>query len=457
MVRVGLLAGLLSGCFLALSNGRRIWGPHLAFEGVATACFAALLLLERFGGWLTLRTVAVAGSVLLVLELSFPPTESADVWSYVMYGRIVAVHHANPYTNVPTDFPGDRWSRLVRPIWRDSPSLYGPLFQSAATVVARVGGGSAFRLRLGFQLVAALALAGIIGLLWRRTRDPPTLALLALNPLVIIGAVNGAHPDVLVGLAVLGGVVLTGRRRPGLAGVALGLGALVKVVALLPAGIFVLWTWRRQGVRAALVNGAALGGIVVAGYAVLGRMDAIRALGSESGLTNRFSAWRLAWWIHPVVRADGERHLASGSGSWLIVGLLLGLALLASIPALRREGPDRAVGVAVLVYLLGGLYVQAWYVVWTLPALALAGRARLAWVAIGLEGALLAASGLALHRQLGPLGSTLRTGYFVAVSVAEASVILALVSKGVLDLVRRPPAVTARATVPISDEPGPGP
>jgi hypothetical protein len=460
-VRVGLLTGLVSGCFLALLNGRRIWGPHLAFEAVAVACFAALLALERKDRWLTFRTVAMAGSVLLVLAVTFPPTESADVWSYVMYGRIVAVHHANPYTTPPAAYPDDRWSRLVRPIWRDSPSLYGPLFQSVAALVVRVVGGSGVRLRLGFQLIAALALVGILWLLWWRTRDPPAVAVLALNPLVIIGGVNGAHTDALVGLAVLSGVLLSeGRRKAVVAGVMVGLGALVKVVALLPAGILILWTWRRRGTRAALVNGAAVAATVAAGYALFGRMDAIRALGSESGLTNRFSVWRLVWWIHPVVQADGERHLASGAASWITMALLLALALLASVPALRLNGPDRAVALAVLVYLLGGLYVQPWYVIWALPTLALAWRSRLVWVAIGLEAALTVAYGLSLHKQLGPLGSTIRTGYFAVVSAAEALVVLTLVALGVLDLVRRRGASPSRrpgAGVPVSGEPGPGP
>lgn len=459
-VRVGLLAGLVSGCFLALLNGRRIWGPHLAFEAVAVACFAALLALERKERWLTVRTVAVAGSVLLVLAVTFPPTESADVWSYVMYGRIVAVHHANPYATPPAAYPDDRWSRLVRPIWRDSPSLYGPLFQSAAALVVRVAGGSRVRLRLGFQLIAALALVGTLWLLWWRTRDPPAVAVLALNPLVVVGVVNGAHTDALVGLAVIAGVLLSERRRPAAAGLVVGLGALVKVVALLPAGILVLWTWRRRGARAALVNGAVVAAAVAAGYVLFGRMDAIRALGSESGLTNRFSVWRLIWWIHPVIQADGERHLASGAGSWITMALLLGLAVLASLSALRRNGPDRAVALAVLVYLLGGLYVQPWYVVWALPTLALAWRSRLVWVAVGLQAALTVAYALSLHKQLDPLGSTIRTGYFAVVSLAEALVVLTLVSLGILDLVRRPGTLPSRrpgAGVPISGEPGPGP
>jgi alpha-1,6-mannosyltransferase len=439
VARAALVVGVLSGCLLALADGRRIWGPHLAFEGVAFVCFVCLLALEARRRWLTARLVAGAGAVLLVLAVTFPPSESADVWAYVMYGRITAIHDSNPYVAAPASFPGDRWLALVRPIWRDSRSLYGPVFQVAAGAVVRSAQGSALRARLGFQILAALTLAGILGLVWWRTRDPPAVALLALNPLVVIGVVNGAHPDALVSLAVLGAVLLSERGRSGAGAFVLGLGAMVKVVALLPAAVLALWTWRRRGPWAAVGSAGVTATVVAGGYLLFGGTAAVRALGSESGLTNRFALWRLAWWIRPVLEADGERHLV-GAAAWVTMGLLLGLAVLAAIPALRDAGPGRAVSLALAVYLLGGLYVQPWYVMWLLPLAALAWRSPLARIAVGFQAALTLAYALALHKHLGSAGLTARTGYFVALSLGEAAAILTLVTLGILEMRRRRPA-----------------
>src|SRR5205814_6609385 len=129
----------------------------------------------------------------------------------------------DPYTTPPSAFPHDRWLHLVRPVWRDVPSLYGPLFNTLSAVDVRLARGSGTNERLGFQALAALAVLAAMALVFRRTRDPAAMALLGLNPLVVVGVVNGGHNDALVGLAVLGGVLLAEDRRPVAAGAAFGL------------------------------------------------------------------------------------------------------------------------------------------------------------------------------------------------------------------------------------------
>src|SRR5437667_45662 len=82
-----------------------------------------------------------------------------------------------------------------------------------------------------------------------RARSAAALALLALNPVVIVSVVNGGHNDALVGLGVLGGVLLA-ERRPLVAGLVLGAAALIKAAALLPLAVVAVWVWRRRGWRA---------------------------------------------------------------------------------------------------------------------------------------------------------------------------------------------------------------
>ena len=55
-------------------------------------------------------------------------------------------------------------------------------------------------------------------LVWRRTRHPAAVAIIGLNPLVVVSVVNGAHNDAWVGLLVLVGVLLVDRnsRKSGL-------------------------------------------------------------------------------------------------------------------------------------------------------------------------------------------------------------------------------------------------
>ena len=64
-----------------------------------------------------------------LLILPAPILFSRDVYSYVMYGRIISEHGANPYASMPEDFPDEPLG------YRDETSVYGPAFTtlSAAT------------------------------------------------------------------------------------------------------------------------------------------------------------------------------------------------------------------------------------------------------------------------------------------------------------------------------------
>src|SRR5207302_9991392 len=113
-------------------------------------------------------------------------------------------------------------------------------------------------------LPAALA---ILALVDRRTNgDPQSLVFFGLNPVVVAVIVNGGHNALLVGLAVLAGVVLLDRGRPVAAGAVVALGALVKLPGLLALGGLVLWALVHFGRRTATAVALAGTVTVVVGY-----------------------------------------------------------------------------------------------------------------------------------------------------------------------------------------------
>jgi hypothetical protein len=417
-----------------------MWGGHLAFEGLAFGCFVLLLVLEARRHWLTLRIVAVGAAVLLAVALSFPPRESADVWSYVMYGRIV-LHGDDPYTTPPNRFPHDRWLHLVRPVWRRTPSLYGPLFDLTAAGVVWSAHGSALRARFGFQLLAALGVAGMLVLLWRRSRDPTAVALVGLNPLVVEGVVNGGHNDALVGLGVLAGVILAGDRRRVVAGILLGLAALVKVVALVPAAVVIVWLWRRDGFRMAARCAGLVALVLAAGDLLFGHGAAWHALGQETGLVTRFSMWRLASSPHDPSDVARAHYLSLTSGGFAVAVIPLlvmaGVAVLAAVPRTGNERPERAAGAATLAFLLAAPYVLPWYLTLALPLVALARSRKLVWVALGEQAALTVAYASTLHRHFGPIATALRSGYFETLALAQLVAALAIAGWWIVAAVRR--------------------
>src|SRR4029078_8934990 len=89
------------------------------------------------------------------------------------------------------------------------------------------------------------AVGALCGWLCGRTRNPAVLAFVGLHPLVAISVVNGGHPDALVALGVLAGVMLAIERRPAAAGAAVALAASGNFTALVAAAVLCVWALRR--------------------------------------------------------------------------------------------------------------------------------------------------------------------------------------------------------------------
>jgi len=155
-----------------------------------------------------LKPLLAAIGITLVFAVGTPSNQSGDVNSYAMYGRIVTVHHQNPFASYPMHFEGDPMRRRVGEIWQRTPDIYGLGFTVLMAALAPVIGQSAFLVHFTYQLVALAAVGAMLWLLWRRTRNPLVLAFVGLDPLLAVSVVNGGHPDALVALGVLAGLLL---------------------------------------------------------------------------------------------------------------------------------------------------------------------------------------------------------------------------------------------------------
>src|SRR5438093_5693366 len=128
----------------------------LVLLGVLVASFVVLMV-EAFRGRVRLRAVVAAGALSLALAAVAPVVLSRDVYSYAAYGRIVSLHGASPYVEVPTAFPRDPFVAVLSPEWRTARSVYGPAFTLLSTTVS---GASPAAVLLAFKVIAAVAAAG---------------------------------------------------------------------------------------------------------------------------------------------------------------------------------------------------------------------------------------------------------------------------------------------------------
>jgi hypothetical protein len=193
---------------------------------------------------------AMGGALLLhLVVLPAALSQSQDLYAYLFYGKMWAVHGANPYVDLPLRFAADPWFPWVR--WPDQPTVYGPLWTFLTAGAAWAGRtGLPVAYALAKVAVAALGAATVTGLV-RAARgegiDPGTaVVLVTWNPLVIVSLPLGGHADVAVAAAWLWALVADRRGRPLLTALLLTAAALVKAYAAVVLLVYMLALARRS-------------------------------------------------------------------------------------------------------------------------------------------------------------------------------------------------------------------
>lgn len=141
-----------------------------------------------------------------------PAHIATDMYSYESYGRLLALHGANPYFVPPSAFPQDITFRWL--YWKDTTSIYGPIWMLISAALALIGNPTQLSILLQFRGVALLAHLITTYLVYKglRTlgRSERTVALgtllYAWNPLVLAESVLGAHNDIVMVMFLVAGL-----------------------------------------------------------------------------------------------------------------------------------------------------------------------------------------------------------------------------------------------------------
>ena len=263
--------------------------PHglliaIGFVAMIAAGVSFLLILwaaER--GLVSTKTVLTLTVAYHLAILLLPLLLSRDVFSYAYYGRILSRYGGNPYVNTPADYPANDLWRFTWPGWRETPSVYGPVFVWLAAAITAI-----FRsipdVIMAFR---AVAVAASLGAVWfvvklvQRVKPSKTAyaaAMIGLNPVVLFHTVGGGHVDVLVMLSVAAAIYLVATDRELPATVALTVGALVKISAAVPLVLLIAYVATRAepGKRARVLVthiGTAVGIFLVAALPFLQRSN----------------------------------------------------------------------------------------------------------------------------------------------------------------------------------------
>jgi alpha-1,6-mannosyltransferase len=348
-----------------------IWAGFVAYLGVVAAAPA----LGRRLIW-TAIVVLVAGFAISPVLLSH------DVYSYVDYARLGVMHGLDPYAHPPAAVPTDpAYSHVT---WTDATSAYGPLFTLTTYPLAWLSVDAAVAVLKGIAACAVLGLAALIGRLAPARGINPlrATAFVALNPLVLVHVVGGAHNDGLAMLLVMAAVaaVLAAREASGGAAfvVAFAIKAPTGLAALFAfastarirhsphqSGVNIGWASAKRGISRLLLGaGVAAAAIGIAAYAAFGWnwLDAIGLAGENQDRTSHMSipitAARLTGLDPTAVRA---------------AALILYATLFTYLLIWTWRGGDwlRAAGWGSLGLLLATAWLLPWYLIWALPLAAL--------------------------------------------------------------------------------------
>jgi hypothetical protein len=329
----------------------------------------------RSGGWkawlLVVAGAVASGTILLFLY----PFDAADVFDNIMHGRILGVHGANPFDQVPADFKGDPFYRYSA--WRHYPSAYGPGWEFVAAATARLAGDGVVANVLAFKFVGGLFLAGCIGIvatMLQRTAPDRALAgtlLLAWNPLILYETLGQGHNDVAMLFWILAAVWWLARGRHTLSVLALVVGALFKFVPLLllpVAGLVCLRSLpgRRARLRFLVTTTCATMVVVVLAYAPFWRGP--ETLGIEHRremFTSSLPAAAYALLQTPL----GEEQAASNvslAAAIITALFVLWQGIRASRVPSWQAFTRAAFYISIFYLLFTCLWFQQWYMVWPL-------------------------------------------------------------------------------------------
>jgi hypothetical protein len=279
---LGLGLTLTIAVMARLPDWSRALSAFQTLYAVAFGFFAlAALRLRRY------RAVPASGLLVMAVALAtraallpVTPTLSDDIHRYVWEGRVLA-EGGDPYHQAPID---PRLTRLRDPrVWPrvnhpELATIYPPAAEAGFALVAKISPTVAAMKT--WVLLHDLALVGAL-LLWSGRSEAGAAAALvyAWNPLVLVEYAGSGHNEPTALLFMVLAFVLA-ERRPVLSGLALAIGALVKL-APLAALPFLMRRWSTRGRIACLA-------LLVPGLAWYWMLTR----GSDSGLHAYWETWR---------------------------------------------------------------------------------------------------------------------------------------------------------------------
>ena len=361
---------------------------------------------EQSNYTLAMRLIWITAVVSGCIYVFTPVSTSDDISSYASYGRLLLIHHANPYFITPSAFPQDPTYHLI--YWRNIVTIYGPIWTLISAFLGWLAGIDGLGYLITFRIFTFAAyllnMLLVTAILRAMNRSPRVIALgtllYAWNPLVLLESSLGGHNDILMVTFMLLGVLLSVRAEQNDIAhfryyiaplVVFTLAALVKFSAIPIIALFIVMLFwktfyakpavpdlRPQSVltswRAALFT--ALSASFVSSAVALLFYWPFWIGHSINDIAYSFSSQPTAHSVYDsillLIRVLNKIHslpayllIFTGRDMWdIIFFIAVVCALAAGIALLRRTSTTRIVALATLLVLGAFILLTAWFVPW---------------------------------------------------------------------------------------------
>jgi hypothetical protein len=325
--------------------------------------------------------IVIGGALAFIVTFLFmAPLDARDIYDNIFHGRILGVYGANPFRDLISQFPNDPFFKY--PWWKDSPSAYGPLWETLAGITAWLAGDKIVTNILAFKILPGLFhLASVaVVILYLRRIEPeralPGALLIGWNPVALYETWGNGHNDIAMIFWILLAALLISQKRYSLGTLSLVTGTLIKFipVLLIPAAMLIgyhslenfksrIWFIVKTSLAGAFLimiaylpfwNG-------VATFSVGRRMQMFTT--SIPGVMYRILKPALGW-------SEAARLVSLGA-----LGLLAIFTLIQTLRAQKQESSkdflQTAFNVLAFYLLVACLWFQQWYGVWLIGLAAL--------------------------------------------------------------------------------------
>ncbi|HLH65010.1 MAG TPA: polyprenol phosphomannose-dependent alpha 1,6 mannosyltransferase MptB [Solirubrobacteraceae bacterium] len=370
------IPGFIAGVFGSVHLNIGLVGIIISM-GLMFACYALAL---ASSSRISRRAVLISIAALNLLALLAPPIMSTDLFSYIAYGRLGATYGINPYFFGPNVIWFDPLYQFVGAQWTHTPTAYGPLFTALSYPLSELGiAANVF----AYKAIAAASCLVLVVLVWRAARlrglDPvKAVALVGLNPVVVVYGVGGGHNDLLMLAILVAGIYVLLRRREGAGGAMIVAATAVKLTAgvLLPFAVAAGAGRRLSSIgRSPIVVGAA---VATALFGTLGAVmfgwGPVHLLATLSGIQAQGGLHSIPGFILTAVGLD---RLTGPTDTVLHVLYAASLVWLVRRVWIGELDWITASGWATVGLLVTAGLLMPWYVAWLLPLAALSSDRRL--------------------------------------------------------------------------------